>query len=39
MEPQADGTMAVPDGPGIGIDLDPARLAPWITETWRLDAA
>lgn len=39
MEPQADGTMAVPDGPGIGIDLDPARFAPWITETWRLDAA
>ena len=39
MEPRADGTMTVPDGPGIGIDLDPARLAPWITETWRLDAA
>ncbi len=27
----ADGTVAVPKGPGLGIALDPARLAPFVT--------
>ena len=31
-----DGTIAVPEGPGIGIELDTERLAPWVTETWRI---
>lgn len=30
----ADGTLAVPDAPGTGLDLDADRLAPWTTETW-----
>ena len=30
-----DGMMAVPDAPGTGLDLDPERLAPWLTATWR----
>nr|WP_245216087.1 mandelate racemase/muconate lactonizing enzyme family protein [Pararoseomonas baculiformis] len=34
----ADGTIAVPDAPGIGLDLQGERLAPWISETWRLAA-
>ncbi|WP_426955296.1 mandelate racemase/muconate lactonizing enzyme family protein [Muricoccus radiodurans] len=38
MEPRADGTIAVPDAPGIGLDLDPARLEPWMTDHWRVDA-
>lgn len=38
IEPAADGTVAVPDAPGLGFDLAPERLAPWLTETWRLDA-
>jgi D-galactarolactone cycloisomerase len=36
-EPGPDGTIAVPDAPGIGLDLDPARLEPWMTEHWQLD--
>lgn len=39
MDPRSDGTIAVPDAPGIGIDLDPQRLEPWITDHWRLGAA
>lgn len=39
LEPGPDGTIAVPDGPGIGLDLAPERLAPWMTEHWQLDAA
>ncbi|MBP0445797.1 mandelate racemase/muconate lactonizing enzyme family protein [Roseomonas sp. SSH11] len=34
----ADGTIAVPDAPGTGLDLQSERLAPWISETWRLAA-
>lgn len=30
-----DGTMAVPDAPGTGLDLQAERLAPWVAETWR----
>ncbi len=37
MDPGPDGMLAVPDAPGLGFDLDPARLAPWMTESWRLD--
>jgi L-alanine-DL-glutamate epimerase-like enolase superfamily enzyme len=39
IEPGPDGCIAVPDAPGIGIDLDPARLDPWMSEHWRLDLA
>ena len=37
MVPGADGAIAVPDAPGIGLDLDAERLAPWLTETWRAE--
>ncbi|MBR0652015.1 mandelate racemase/muconate lactonizing enzyme family protein [Roseomonas terrae] len=39
MDPAADGTIAVPDAPGLGFELDPARLAPWLGEQWQIDAA
>lgn len=39
IEPGADGCIAVPDAPGTGIELDPARLDPWMSEHWRLDLA
>lgn len=29
-----DGTIDVPDAPGTGLDLDPARLEPWLETTW-----
>lgn len=32
----ADGTIGLPEGPGIGIALDGAALAPWLTEHWHL---
>lgn len=38
MDPGPDGTLAVPDRPGIGLELDPARLEPWLTEQWRVAA-
>ena len=38
MDPAADGTIAVPDGPGLGFELDPARLVPWLGEQWQIDA-
>ena len=38
IEPGPDGTIAIPDGPGIGIDLAPERLAPWMTEHWQVNA-
>lgn len=28
------GTVAVPDGPGLGLDLGPERLAPHLVESW-----
>lgn len=37
IRPAADGTLAVPDTPGLGFDLDPARLEPWITDHWSQD--
>jgi O-succinylbenzoate synthase len=35
-EVASDGTMAVPDGPGIGVEPDPERLDAWTTEMVRL---
>ncbi len=32
---EQDGTIAIPDEPGTGLDLDAERLKPWITQTWR----
>ncbi|MBP0491376.1 mandelate racemase/muconate lactonizing enzyme family protein [Pararoseomonas indoligenes] len=29
-----DGTVAIPDAPGIGVDLDPAELEPYLQEYW-----
>jgi len=34
IRPGSDGTLAVPDTPGLGFDLDPARLEPWIRDRW-----
>ncbi len=39
MDPGPDGTIAVPEAPGLGFDLAPERLAPWLTDQWRLDLA
>lgn len=33
-----DGTMAVPGGPGLGIEIDPSRLAPHVVEQWSVSA-
>lgn len=30
------GCVAIPDGPGLGLDLTPERLAPFITNHWTL---
>lgn len=35
---EADGCMTIPDAPGTGLDLDPAKLEPWITQTWQINA-
>jgi len=35
LEIAADGTIAIPEAPGTGIDLDPESLTPWLTESWR----
>jgi D-galactarolactone cycloisomerase len=34
----ADGAMPVPDGPGLGIEIDPHRFAPHVTEHWSVTA-
>jgi D-galactarolactone cycloisomerase len=31
------GAVAVPDGPGLGLDLTPERLAPFVTDHWTID--
>ena len=31
-----NGTVAVPDAPGLGFNLDPARLEPFVTDSWTL---
>jgi D-galactarolactone cycloisomerase len=38
IDPRADGTVPVPDAPGLGFDLAPERLAPWLVEQWRVEA-
>jgi D-galactarolactone cycloisomerase len=30
----ADGTVAVPEGPGLGLDLSPEKLEPFIVNAW-----
>jgi D-galactarolactone cycloisomerase len=30
----ANGHVAVPDAPGLGLDLTPDRLAPFLTGSW-----
>jgi len=32
----ADGTVAIPDGPGFGFEVDPDRLAPYVIDSWTL---
>jgi D-galactarolactone cycloisomerase len=34
----ADGTVAVPDGPGLGIEIDPRCFAPYVVDHWSIDA-
>jgi D-galactarolactone cycloisomerase len=34
--PDSDGSVAIPDAPGIGIDVTPEHLAPHLTEHWSL---
>lgn len=34
IRPGPDGTLAIPNGPGLGFELDATRLAPWITSHW-----
>lgn len=29
-----DGTIAIPDGPGLGFELKPEQLQPWLKEHW-----
>lgn len=31
-----NGAVAVPDGPGLGLDLSPERLAPFVTNHWTI---
>lgn len=31
---QADGSVALPDGPGLGFELEPHQLEPWTVEQW-----
>lgn len=33
---RADGTMAIPDAPGLGIDIDPRRFDAFLTDHWSL---
>jgi D-galactarolactone cycloisomerase len=32
--PDADGMLAVPDGPGLGREIAPDRIEPFVTEHW-----
>ncbi|MGX5733052.1 mandelate racemase/muconate lactonizing enzyme family protein [Bosea thiooxidans] len=32
-----DGAVAVPDAPGLGLDLTPERLSPYVTRHWVID--
>jgi D-galactarolactone cycloisomerase len=33
-----DGTVPIPQGPGLGIDVDVDRLEPYVTARWRVEA-
>jgi D-galactarolactone cycloisomerase len=33
-----DGTVAVPNGPGLGIEIDPRRFAPHVVDQWSIAA-
>ena len=35
--PASDGMLAVPDGPGLGIEIDPERLQPFVTDHWTVE--
>jgi D-galactarolactone cycloisomerase len=34
----SDGTIALPDGPGLGIDIKASQLEPWTVERWSLNS-
>ncbi len=34
VNPGADGAVAIPDAPGLGIELTPERIEPWIVDHW-----
>ena len=34
----ADGTLAVPDGPGLGIEIEPRRFASHVVDQWSIAA-
>jgi D-galactarolactone cycloisomerase len=34
----ADGCITLPDGPGLGFDLEPRQIEPWLVEHWTLAA-
>ncbi len=38
IRPDADGAIAVPTAPGLGITLSPEQLEPWIAEHWVREA-
>jgi D-galactarolactone cycloisomerase len=33
-----DGTTSIPDGPGLGIDIEPAHFEAYLNDRWSLDA-
>ena len=35
--PDQDGTIAIPDRPGLGLDLSAERLAPWVIDQWTVE--
>lgn len=37
-KPDGRGELAIPDGPGLGIDIDIERLADFVTDHWVLEA-
>jgi L-alanine-DL-glutamate epimerase-like enolase superfamily enzyme len=36
VDPGADGMVVVPDAPGLGFELAPERLAPFVTDHWEI---
>ncbi len=34
----ADGTISIPDGPGLGVTLAPEQFAPYVVESWTVAA-